>query len=128
MNVIDKLTQALSKVLSKPLISPVPSTIPSNQVQSSPMSPPLGQIFFMDYFNGMGADFSGDTHYYAVPKYYADDKVTFEFIYYIREFTDYEEKKVFVDALDRMFQRKGRSDYRSFDERVLPRYIKNKNV
>ena len=90
MNVIDKLTQALSKVLSKPLISPVPSTIP----HSSPMAPPAGQIFFMD-FNGM-AVFSGDTHYYAVPKYYTDDKVTFEFIYYIREFTDYEEKKIFV--------------------------------
>ena len=126
MNVIDKLTQALSKVLSKPLISPVPSTIPSNQVQSSPMSPPAGQIFFMD-FNGM-AVFSGNTHYYTVPKYYTDDKVTFEFIYYIREFTDYEEKKIFVNALDRMFQRMGLSDYRSFDERVLPRYIKNKNV
>jgi hypothetical protein len=123
MNVIDKLTQALSKVLSKPLISPVPSTIP----HSSPMAPPAGQIFFMDYFNGV-AVFSGDTHYYTVPKYYTDDKVTFEFIYYIREFTDYEEKKIFVNALDRMFQRMGLSDYRSFDERVLPRYIKNKNV
>jgi hypothetical protein len=126
MNAIDKIAQALSNIYKKSFSGPV---LTSNQVQSSPMAPPVGQIFYMDTgFNGM-AVFSGDTHYYAVPKYYADDKVTFEFIYYIGEFTNYVEKKVFVDALDRMFQRKGRSEYRSFDKSVcmlLPRYIKNK--